>query len=139
LEKELLSVKDSVQDAKAERASRESSAKLTETVATLQAHFPGVRGVLSELMAVRNPKYAGAIAVAFGRHMDSIAVDEQATALTCIHYLREQRLPPLTFVPLDTIKVRITTIRNTPASGSSFVELTTRNSADSSLFFVHLS
>ena len=102
-------MKDSVQDAKAERASRESSAKLTETVATLQAHFPGVRGVLSELMAVRNPKYAGAIAVAFGRHMDSIAVDEQATALTCIHYLREQRLPPLTFVPLDTIKVRDTT------------------------------
>jgi len=106
LESELLQVKDQVQEAKSERASRESNAKLSETVETLKAHFSGVRGVLSELMALHNPKYATAVSVAFGRHMDSVAVDEQDTALSCIAYLRDQRLPPITFIPLDTIKVK---------------------------------
>ncbi len=97
---------DSVAEAKSERHARESDVKLHETVDTLKAHFSGVRGVVSELSQLSNPKYALAVSVAFGRHMDSIVVDEQDTAIQCIHYLREQRLAPLTFIPLSTIKTK---------------------------------
>ena len=95
-------------EAKSERRARESDLKLHETVATLQTHFSGVRGVLSDLSSIMNPKWSVAVATALGRHLDSVVVDEERTALECISYLKEQRLPPVTFIPLNTIKVKQT-------------------------------
>ena len=106
IEKELHEVTNSVVEAKSERRARETDQKLHETVDTLKTHFAGVRGVLSELSQVMNPKYSLALSVAFGRHLDSVVVDTEATAMQCIHYLKEQRMFAITFVPLDTIKVK---------------------------------
>jgi len=106
LESELGGVKDQLAEAKSERRARESDVKLHETVDTLKGLFSGVLGVMSELSAVLNPKYSMALSVAFGRHLDSLVVDTQRTAMECIAYLKESRLHSLTFIPLDTIKAK---------------------------------
>jgi structural maintenance of chromosome 1 len=106
LEEELSSVRDQLGEAKSDRQARESDAKLRDTLETLKAHFAGIRGTISELCSVLNPKYALALAIAFGRHLDSVIVDTQSTAIDAISFLREQRLQTVTFIPLDTIKVR---------------------------------
>lgn len=46
-----------------------------------------------------------ALAVAMGREMDGVVVDSEDTARACIRHLKDQRLPPLTFIPLATCKV----------------------------------
>ena len=41
-----------------------------------------------------------------GREVDSVIVDTEKVGLECINYLKDQRLPPMTFIPLATCKVR---------------------------------
>lgn len=106
LDVELFSVQEKLTDAASDRREREGDLKLRDTIDTLRAHFPSVRGSLSELCDVTHPKYSTAMAVVFGRHIDSVVVADQKTALECINYLKEQRLGMLTFIPLDTIKVK---------------------------------
>ena len=45
-------------------------------------------------------KYAQAVAVASGRHMDAIVVDSKAVAAECINYLKDQRVGSCLFLPL---------------------------------------
>jgi structural maintenance of chromosome 1 len=106
LDAELSRVKDQLADAASDRREREGELKLRDTIETLRQHFPAVRGSLSELCSVNHPKFALAVSVAFGRHLDSVVVNDQKTALDCINYLKEQRLGMITFIPLDTIKVK---------------------------------
>ena len=44
--------------------------------------------------------------VVLGRDMDSVVVDSDATAKQCIALLKRQRVPPMTFVPLATVRAR---------------------------------
>jgi structural maintenance of chromosome 1 len=92
----------------ADNGRRESDreARARETVATMKRIFPGVRGRLHELCKPKQKKYETAVDVVLGRHSESIVVDTEATARECIQYLRDQRLFPRTFIPLDTIKVK---------------------------------
>lgn len=106
LDAELGEVREKLTDAAADRRERESEVKLRETVETLRQHFPSVRGTLAELCEVNHPKYALACSVALGRHLDSVVILDQKTAFECINYLKEQRLGQLTFIPLDTVKVK---------------------------------
>ena len=50
-------------------------------------------------------KYNLAIAVLMGKNIDSIVVDTERTAKDCIQYLKEQGVPPMTFIPVQTVKV----------------------------------
>ena len=40
-----------------------------------------------------------------GRDQDSVFVDSERTARDAITYLKDQRVPPMTFVPLASCKV----------------------------------
>jgi hypothetical protein len=42
---------------------------------------------------------------ALGRHLDSVVVDSERTARDAIQYLKDNKVPRLTFIPLATIKV----------------------------------
>ena len=38
--------------------------------------------------------------------MDSVVVDSERTAKDCVAYLKQHKIPPMTFLPLQTIKVK---------------------------------
>ena len=41
-----------------------------------------------------------------GKYMDAIACDSEKTAKDCIQYMKEQRIEPETFLPLDYVEVK---------------------------------
>ena len=45
--------------------------------------------------------------VVLGRNLEAIVVDEEKTAIDCIEYMRNQRVGQATFIPLDTIQVKL--------------------------------
>ena len=47
-----------------------------------------------------------AITKVLGKYMDAIACDSEKTAKDCIQYMKEQRIEPETFLPLDYVEVR---------------------------------
>ncbi len=42
-----------------------------------------------------------------GRHIDSVVVDSERTARDAIQYLKDNQVPPMTFIPLATCKVNL--------------------------------
>lgn len=92
------------------RRASEKETRIRETVATLKRSYPGVRGRLHELCKPKQKRFSEAVSTVLGRHFDSIVVDTEATAKQCIEYLRDQRAGQATFIPLDTIQVKTSTI-----------------------------
>jgi chromosome segregation ATPase len=52
---------------------------------------PGVHGRLSELGRIASRRYNLAMSVALGQHMDSIVVDDRATAFKAVDWLKRTR------------------------------------------------
>lgn len=84
----------------------ERQRKFRETLRSMRTLFPGVRGRLLDLCTPTQRKYELAIATALGRYAEAIVVDEEATAVECIEYLRNQRAGQATFIPLDTVQTK---------------------------------
>jgi structural maintenance of chromosome 1 len=82
---------------------REQDNRLLED---LQRLFTGVHGRVSDLCQPTQNRYAAAVSVALGTHMDSIVVADEQTAFSCIRYLKEQRRAPHTFLPLDRLVLK---------------------------------
>lgn len=61
---------------------------------------------MSELVKVTQKSYNLALAVVMGSNIDSVVVEDERAAKECVTYLKQQRIPPMTFIPLRTIKVR---------------------------------
>ena len=51
-------------------------------------------------------RYQIAITKVLGKHMDSIVCDSEKTAKDCIQYMKDQRIEPETFLPLDFLDVK---------------------------------
>jgi structural maintenance of chromosome 1 len=83
-------------------------------VENLKRIFPKVHGRLIDLCTPINKKFEQAASIIMGKHLDSIVVDSEAVALECIRYLKDQRFGQATFLPLDTLIVKITGQRNLP-------------------------
>lgn len=66
----------------------------------------GVHGKLAELGEVTHDSYKLALTVIMTNDIDSIVVDNEETAKECVTYLKKQQIAPMTFLPLQTIKVR---------------------------------
>lgn len=66
----------------------------------------GVHGRVSELVKVTQKSYNLALAVVMGSNVDSVVVDTERAAKECVAYLKQRRIPPMTFIPLQTIKVK---------------------------------
>lgn len=95
-----------LRELKADKRESERDAKLSETVESLKRLFPGVHGRMTDLCRPIQKKYNLAITVAMGKFMDAVVVDDENTGKECIKYLKEQRLPPQTFIPNQVVRVK---------------------------------
>jgi structural maintenance of chromosome 1 len=95
-----------LRELKADKHESERDARLKETVGSLKRLFPGVHGRMHELCRPSQKKYNLAVTVAMGKFMDAVVVEDENTGKECIKYLKEQRLPPQTFIPLQSVRVK---------------------------------
>jgi len=63
-------------------------------------------GRLIDLCEPSHKRYQIAITKVLGKYMDAIVCDTEKTAKDCIQYMKEQRIDPETFLPLDYLDVR---------------------------------
>ncbi|RAL47704.1 hypothetical protein DM860_012329 [Cuscuta australis] len=99
-------VDNQLRELKADRHESERDTKNSQAVETLKRLFPGVHGRMIDLCKPTQKKYNLAVTVAMGRFMDAIVVEDDHTGKECIKYLKDQRLPPQTFIPLQSVRVK---------------------------------
>ncbi|KAF9775079.1 hypothetical protein IL306_006904, partial [Fusarium sp. DS 682] len=121
LEEKLEDVARKLREADDGRRQNDREARLKEMVTSLKRMFPGVRGRIGDLCKPKQKKYDEAVIVALGRDFDSVVVDSEKIGIECVQYLKEQRFPPMTFIPLDNIKVNAV---NTAVKGFAGARLT---------------
>ncbi|KAI1822851.1 RecF/RecN/SMC [Xylaria intraflava] len=61
------------------------------------------------------------VVTALGRDFDSVIVDSEKVGVSCVEHLKEKRFAPMTFIPLDNIKVNAV---NSAVKGISGARLT---------------
>ncbi|KAK4047981.1 Structural maintenance of chromosomes protein 1 [Microbotryomycetes sp. JL201] len=81
-------------------------AKFRETLATMKKTFAGVKGRLIDLCKPTHTRYSLAVTTVLGRNIDSIVVDNEATAIECVAYLRGAQAGIATFIPLETVQAK---------------------------------
>ncbi|XP_064632615.1 structural maintenance of chromosomes protein 1A-like [Lineus longissimus] len=106
INKELDNVVEVLGEAKVDRHENHRAVKKAELIDNLKRLFPGVHGRLIDLCEPSHKKYQIAITKVLGKYMDAIACDSEKTAKDCIQYMKEQRIEPETFLPLDYLEVR---------------------------------
>ncbi|KAK6940660.1 RecF/RecN/SMC, N-terminal [Dillenia turbinata] len=106
LKAKIAEIETQLRELKADRHENERDARLSQTVETLKRLFSGVRGRMTDLCRPTQKKYNLAVTVAMGRFMDAVVVEDEQTGKECIKYLKEQRLPPVTFIPLQSVRVK---------------------------------
>lgn len=99
-------IENQLRELKADRHESERDVRLSQAFETLRRLFPGVRGRMTNLCRPTQKKYNLAVTVAMGRFMDAVVVEDEQTGKDCIKYLKDQRLPAQTFIPLQTIRVK---------------------------------
>jgi structural maintenance of chromosome 1 len=92
-------------DADAGRRQNDKEQRTKETIIALKRLFPGVRGRVGDLCKHKQKKFEEAVITALGRDFDSVIVDTEKTGTECVQYLKDNRSSPMTFIPLDNIKV----------------------------------
>ncbi|XP_051142865.1 structural maintenance of chromosomes protein 1 [Andrographis paniculata] len=106
LKAKITDVDNQLRELKADRHENERDVRFSQTVETLKRLFPGVHGRMTDLCRPSQKKYNLAVTVAMGRFMDAVVVEDEQTGKECIKYLKEQRLPPQTFIPLQSVRVK---------------------------------
>ncbi|AFN82856.1 chromosome segregation ATPase [Encephalitozoon romaleae SJ-2008] len=77
---------------------------IVSTVETLKGMFPGVYGRVVDLVEPTQNKYEIGLSVLLGRHSQSVVVDSETTAMSCINFIKEKRLCKMTFLPIQNIR-----------------------------------
>ncbi|XP_078152053.1 structural maintenance of chromosomes protein 1-like [Carex rostrata] len=95
-----------LRELRADKHESQRDSHLAETVKSLKQLFPGVHGRMTELCRPSQKKYNLAVTVSMGKFMDAIVVEDENTGKECIKYLKEQRKPPMTFIPFQCICVK---------------------------------
>lgn len=106
LKRKISDLDEQLRELKADRHENERDARLSQAVETLKRLFPGVHGRMTDLCRPTQKKYNLAVTVAMGKFMDAVVVEDEHTGKECIKYLKEQRLPPQTFIPLLSVRVK---------------------------------
>ncbi|XP_061375307.1 structural maintenance of chromosomes protein 1 [Gastrolobium bilobum] len=99
-------IENQLRELKADRYDNERDARLSQAVETLKRLFQGVHGRMTDLCRPTQKKFNLAVTVAMGRFMDAVVVEDEKTGKECIKYLKDQRLPPQTFIPLQSVRVK---------------------------------
>ncbi|KAL1840360.1 hypothetical protein VTJ49DRAFT_533 [Mycothermus thermophilus] len=105
LEEKLRDVLRKLDDADMGRRQNEREMRMRNMISDLKRIYPGVRGRVGELCKPKQKKFDEAVITALGREFDAVVVDTEKTGVDCVQYLKDQRFPPITFIPLDNIKV----------------------------------
>lgn len=103
---ELSDVVEQLGEAKVDKHESSRAIKKAELLENLRRLFPGVHGRLIDLCEPSHKKYQVAITKVLGKYMDAIVCDNEKTAKDCIQYMKEQRIEPETFLPLDYLDVK---------------------------------
>ncbi|KAK4703834.1 structural maintenance of chromosome 1, partial [Phenoliferia sp. Uapishka_3] len=107
LNEKLLDCLNQLQQAGADKRESERDIKFKETLASLKRTFPNsVKGRVIDLCKPTAQKYGLAVTTILGRNVDSVVVDSEKTAISCIEYLRVQRLGQATFIPIETVQAK---------------------------------
>ncbi|KAL5711873.1 Structural maintenance of chromosomes protein 1 [Ranunculus cassubicifolius] len=99
-------IENQLRELKADKYESERDKRLSESLDALKRHISGVHGRMTNLCRPTQKKYNLAVTVAMGRFMDAVIVEDEQTGKECIKYLKEQRLPAQTFIPLQSIRIK---------------------------------
>ncbi|CAJ2507966.1 Uu.00g091520.m01.CDS01 [Anthostomella pinea] len=121
LEEKDLDVLRKLTEADDGRRQNDKEVRTKEMVAALKRLYPGVKGRVGDLCKPKQKKFDEAVITALGRDFDSVIVDSEKTGVECVQHLKDQRFAPMTFIPLDNIKVNAV---NTAVKGISGARLT---------------
>ncbi|EKF31739.1 structural maintenance of chromosome (SMC) family protein, putative [Trypanosoma cruzi marinkellei] len=102
-EVELARIQEQLHELRFIKENDKHGSRMAGALQALRALY-GVRGRLVDLCTIPNDKYRHAVTVALGKNLEAVVVDTTETAISCVRYLKEQRLPPMTFLPLDSVK-----------------------------------
>jgi len=96
---------EGIQDITANERQINRDRTLAQTSEDLKKLVPGVHGRVIELSKPNNRKHQTALNVALGGYADAIIVDTFDAGRKCVAYLRERMLEPMTFLPMDKLRV----------------------------------
>ncbi|XP_074644873.1 structural maintenance of chromosomes protein 1A-like [Tubulanus polymorphus] len=105
INKELEGVIIQLGEAKVDKHESARALKRADLIENLKRLYSGVYGRLIDLCEPSHKRYQVAITKVLGKYMDAIVVDSDKTAKDCIQYMKEQRIDPETFLPLDYLDV----------------------------------
>ena len=106
LEAELGAVTAKLADSGEQRSRSKREQKLDAAIDSMQRIFTGVHGKLHDLCRPIQKKYAQAITVAAGKHMQAVVVENATVAQECIRYLKDQRAGTCVFLPLNSLEYK---------------------------------
>jgi structural maintenance of chromosome 1 len=102
--KELESVQAELTSYSALKNKSDGERRMEEAVENMKRLFNGVRGRVSDLVDPSHKRYALAVSVTLGKHADAVVVNTEAAAIDCMTWLRDNKIRPMTFLPLDTLQ-----------------------------------
>lgn len=107
--KELIVLQNNLQTAQDDLTRAKSGNKLSGYLEAVKAilrqksYIKGIFGTVSELAKVES-MYEAALATAAGNRVSAVVVQNDEVAVKCINYLKENKLSPVTFFPLNKIR-----------------------------------
>ncbi|CAK7264095.1 Structural maintenance of chromosomes protein 1 [Sporothrix epigloea] len=105
LEEQMQDISTRLETARSGMVQSRRETRVKEIVSQMRRIYPGVHGRVGELCKPKQKRFDEAVVTALGHDFDSVVVDTEKTAAECIQYLKEQRHTPMTFIPLDNVKV----------------------------------
>ncbi|AYU83156.1 structural maintenance of chromosome (SMC) family protein, putative [Leishmania donovani] len=102
-EVELARLQEQLHELRYMKDTSKQNARMADALQALRSLFP-IRGRMVDLCTVPNERHRNAVTVAMGKNLEGIVVETTAVAIRCVKYLKEQRMPPMTFLPLDAVK-----------------------------------
>lgn len=104
LEEDAANATQALREAKADITQSGRQKAFNEAFEKMRRTFPGVHGRLSDLCQPTQTRYREAVAVIFGKQMDSIVVDTKNTGDQCVKFFKDNRVGVGNFIPLDDIR-----------------------------------
>ncbi|XP_047453101.1 structural maintenance of chromosomes protein 1B [Mugil cephalus] len=103
---ELGQVMEELGNARLDRQESKRQLQRKELLEKLRRLYPEtVCGRLSDLCSPIHKKYQLAVTKVFGRYMNAIVVATEKIARDCIAFIKEERMEPETFLPIDYLDV----------------------------------
>jgi len=104
LQQERQQLLDTIHDVVATERQLEREKELAQVCRDIASAVPGVLGRVVDLCHPAQKRLHVAVNVALNKFLDALVVDTSETARRCVKFLKERRLAPMTFLPLDDLR-----------------------------------